>query len=1110
MKFDDATQNQIKAANPNASTWLSANAGSGKTRVLTDRVARLLLGGVRPENILCLTYTKAAATEMQNRLFKRLGHWTMMPDADLRKALMELGIAANDQPNDLSKPRTLFATAIETPGGLKIQTIHSFCASILRQFPLEAGVSPQFKEIDERAQSLLMDQVLEKLCQDHPEALTSFFAAPGTGGIKDFIKGVLNIAENLQSPRTYDQVMADHGFQPGTTAQSIMNDAFMPGDDDLITNMISDLPKFNKNQANGLKALPEGYGEDKFNALAKLWLTAAPKNNPNRFVSKFGAPRGWPAKKFVENCPYIADVEGFMTRIEVSKQRLLTWEVAQNTVALEQLGPLFLNTYAAAKEARGALDFNDLITKTRQLLQKPGIAPWILYKLDGGIDHILVDEAQDTSPEQWQIIELLTEEMTAGDGRDDRARTLFVVGDMKQSIYSFQGADPSEFGRMRTAFGERLGRIDKPLETANLSHSFRSAHDVLKVVDAAFTQDHGLGEGSHHTAFHGDMPGRVDLWAFVEKSTDDKVDGNWEDPVDQLSPNHHDKVLADRLAEGIRDMLDNGHLPTKNGTLRKIEPRDIMILMHSRKGQVFGEIHRALKGANLPVSGYDRLTVTDELAVRDLHVLLEFLVTPEDNLALASALKSPIFGWSEQDLFTLAAGDRPKILWTALREKESIFPQTVQTLHDLLAKPDFLRPYELLEYILINLDGRRKLLARLGAEAEEAIDAFLSLALDYEQNETPSLTGFLVWLSQSDIEVKRQLDGTHNEIRVMTVHGAKGLEAPIVILPKLGPRDAPKVDRITVDEQGLPIWLNPADALPNHLRPICEAQIQADMEERDRQLYVALTRAETWLILAGSGDTSVSTEKDKVYPYKTLKKTLTDLGAVEIDTPTGRGLRYQTIDWPTQMETAAHDGPPIGAIHPVPPDTITAPTAAPKRINPSNQPGAKAVPFEPDGDLDVLDYGAAVHALLEVLPNHPAQDWDTIAQNMAADDGLAEAVSVLTHPDLKFVFDQGALAEVPVMGHFGADAPISGSIDRLIIGDETVLIVDFKTNRAVPDTVQDMPLGILHQMAAYTWAMERVFPGKTVQSAVLWTKTCTLMAIPPQMLLPLRSGLTAS
>ncbi|TDE36984.1 double-strand break repair helicase AddA [Antarcticimicrobium sediminis] len=1102
---DDATERQVQAARPDASTWLAANAGSGKTRVLTDRVARLLLADVEPQHILCLTYTKAAASEMQNRLFKRLGEWAMLEDKALRGQLEGLGAEGAITPERLAHARTLFARAIETPGGLKIQTIHSFCASLLRRFPLEAGVSPQFSEMEDRAAALLREEIIEDFADGPQAALIATLAQHLTDtDFSALTAAVTGKRAAFAQPLEMTALLALFDLPPGFDEDALSAEVFLGGEGELLAQLCTVLAsgKSTDQKAAAKLAPISDPGLSDLPLLEGVFLTGAGAKEP--FSAKLGS---FPTKDLRNDHPELMNrVEPLMLRVEAARARRLGLAAARKSQALHAFAAAFLPEYERRKQLRGWLDFDDLILKTRQLLNDPGVAAWVLYRLDGGIDHILVDEAQDTSPEQWDVIEKLAQEFTSGQGaRADVERTIFVVGDKKQSIYSFQGADPDAFDRMQAEFSKRLEDTGAGLQDLTLEYSFRSAQAILQLVDLVFEgrAEAGFPKGSLHRAFKSDLPGRVDLWPVVEKVEDD-VEGDWTNPVDRPGARHHTVVLAERIAAGIKAMIDGGEtVPVDGaepGTFRRrpVQAGDFLILVQ-RRSDLFAEIIRACKSARLPIAGADRLKVGAELAVKDLAALLRFLATPEDDLSLATVLKSPLLGWGEQGLFDLAHRREKRFLWQALRDRASEFPETLALLNDLRNQTDFLRPYDLIERILTRHDGRRRLLARLGAEAEDGINALLSQALAYERSAIPSLTGFLVWMETDDLEIKRQMGSAGNMIRVMTVHGAKGLESPIVILPDTGKRRPPNMAQVMMAE-GVPLWRAAATDMPPALTRARDTALAKQMNERQRLLYVALTRAEKWLIVAAAGDL----DKNGDSWYQMVEAAMTRAGAVPQRFEGGSGLRYEVGDW-TGPELIAIEQP---VKHCVPLPGFLLQDAAPPAdimptLGPSDLGGAKALPGEAGQDEEIAKArGTRIHLLLEHLPGMPEAEWEAAAQHLLSElpeveraELLAEARGVLRAPELSAVFAPDALTEVPVSAPLG-ERRLHGVIDRLIISPERILAVDFKTNATVPMRAEDCPEGLLRQMGAYAAALAQIYPGIPVETALLWTRSAQLMALP--------------
>ncbi len=1097
MTRSAASERQVRAADPVACTWLSANAGSGKTRVLTDRVARLLLQGVRPSRILCLTYTKAAASEMQNRLFGRLGGWAMLPDDALRHALRDLGVEDEVAPETLREARRLFARAIETPGGLKIQTIHAFCASLLRSFPLEAGVSPNFTELDDRGARRLREEIVEDLAGADQRALDGLAAIFTGAEFGDLTETIARNAAGFADPLTCDEARALFGLRPDDSEAALLGDVLGPGDLSLLQRIT---PIIARGSVNDVKAAARlgTIRQPNLRALMELeGVLLTRKSAAAPFTAKIGS---FPTKATREALGAdLPALEDLMQRVEDARPRRLALTAAEQTTALHRFATAFLSRYADRKARAGWLDFDDLIGRAVGLLTDPSVAQWVLYRLDGGVDHILVDEAQDTSPDQWRVIELLAQEFTAGQGARDAGRTIFVVGDKKQSIYSFQGADLRAFDRMRDHFAARLAEVQVPLRDEALEYSFRSSPAILGLVDHALGDDAGLGGPVRHLAFFDDMPGRVDVWPVVPRA-DDPEDRDWFDPVDILPAEHHGTLLARRIAEQVRDMLDVGtQVPTRDGP-KRMTAGDVLILVQ-RRSALFHQIIAALKVARLPVAGADRLRLGGELAVKDLTALLSFLATPEDDLSLAACLRSPLFGWTEAQLYDLAH-DRDGYLWTALRGKADV--PGLAVLQDLRRQADFLRPYELIERMLTRHGGRQRLIARLGAEAEEGIDAFLAQALAYERLEVPSLTGFLGWLAGDAVEVKRQLDSAGDMIRVMTVHGAKGLEAPVVILPDTGdrkPRSSGPVVRLT---GGQAVWGGASAEAPDEVAAARAELAERDAEERLRLLYVALTRAESWLIVAAAGE--VKPEGDSW--YRRVEAAMRAAGAAEVAAPDGFDapmLRLAQGNWPAQ-ETAPSPEQASAAELPVWATTSAAPVDRPAApLSPSDLGGAKVMGAEGGaGDqAAAMARGTVLHLLLEHLPLLPAAEWPAVAASIAGPDHaalLAEAQAVLDHPDLAPLFGPDALAEVEIAADLDGRRLV-GTIDRLIVEPDRVLAVDYKSNTVNPDRPEDVPDGLLRQMGAYAHGLAQIWPDRRIETALLWTRGPRLMILPADLVM---------
>jgi len=1080
----DALDAQIVAARPDASSWVSANAGSGKTRVLTDRVARLLLKGTPPQTILCLTYTKAAAAEMQTRLFRTLGGWAMMPEPDLRAALAKLGEDGHALPAaDLDRARTLFACALETPGGLKIQTIHAFCDALLRRFPLEAGVVPRFTVLEDRQSRALRAEVLDALAGRGAPEFSGLARHLGADDLDPFLQEINRRREAFAGPFDPARLAAALGADPARTQDAIRSGVLGPDTPARLHALAAALVAGSKNDvkaAGKLRAALAQGPDAVWTALEDVLLhgAAAEKNPP--FTAKTGyVTNGTRAA----HPALMAEIDALARRVEIARRQRIALDAFERSSALNAFARVWLAAWGARKAAVGGLDFDDLIDRARALLARSDTAAWVLWRLDDGLDHILIDEAQDTSPVQWSVIEAISAEFFAGLGARAVARTIFVVGDEKQSIYSFQGADPAEFGRIRESFDRMLTAMGSQLAACDLLHSFRSARPLLTLVDAVFGGPAGaaITHRTEHIPIDPEAPGRVELWPFEEKP-EKSPESPWDEPLDM--PQSEDPVegLAVRIAAEIRGWLDaNRALP---GSDRAIGAGDVLILVQ-RRSAIFHAVIRALKAARVPVAGADVLRIGGELAVKDLLAALRVTATSADDLSLAALLRSPLGGLSETGLFELAHA-RPGTLWDALGATDQPLRDM---LRDLRTQADYLRPFELLQRLLILHDGRRKLISRLGAEAEDGVDALLDQALAYETVEPPTLTGFLAWIDRDEVQVKRRIEDGASQVRVMTVHGAKGLEAPIVILPDTASRQESRNPPQILAVDDVALWRVPAAASPPALAAAeAERRTRAASENR-RLLYVALTRARTWLIVAGAGLAGPDSW------HAMTAEALASLAPV-----VEGGGRVLTHNWTHAAAAAAPTTEvdvtlPAWAQRSAPaPPTAQAPRA------PASLGGAHALPGEGADEATARARGAALHLLLETLPHRPRAEWPASSARLLPeapdrDALLAEAASVLDAPELGPLFAPDVLVEVDVTAPLGP-IRLAGRIDRLIIAPDHVLAVDFKSNRVVPVRPDATPEAILRQMGAYAAALGAIYPRREIRTAVLWTRTATLMRLP--------------
>ncbi len=1086
---------QRAAADPASSAWVDASAGSGKTKVLVDRILRLLLGvrgaPAMPQRILCLTFTNAAAAEMANRLNARLSEWAVARDDDLRAALSGL-LGAPPDAQTCATARRLLTRVLDTPGGMRIQTVHAFCQSLLRRFPFEAGVSPHFDVIDERQAGELMADV-------QSAAVAGLDTADGA-----MLHALDVVTRNVHETRIADLlgelagernrfrrllrryggldalIEAMHeavGIARGTTPDDVVRAASADG-------------AFAKPDLRALAAgLAAGSaGDAKRGAAVAAWIDAGPDARAagfdgygRVFLTSAGEPRKTVATKaVVAGAPQLADV------IDRERERLLAANddrrraaVAGATAALLTLGGAVVDSYQARKRGRGWLDFDDLILEARDLLNRSGLAAWVLYKLDGGLDHILIDEAQDTSPEQWEVVQALAEEFFAGEGARDAVRTVFAVGDPKQSIYGFQRADPAKFAEMRAWFSRRVRDAGQGWNDVPLTASFRSARPVLAAVDAVFAAPEARSGMTFderpvvHTAERAGQAGRVELWPLAAAPAA-AVPDPWKPPVERIAAPAAADLLAQQVAAEIHRLCDGTHRLESRG--RAIRPDDVLVLVR-RRNRFVEDLVRRLKERDVPVAGVDRLRLADHIAVMDLMALGRFLLLPSDDLSLAEALKSPLFGFDDEALFDLAWERGRQSLWrrlTAEAESRPLFAAAAERLRRLLARADFVSPYELYAGLLGADGGRRRFLARLGAEAGEPLDAFLAQALAWERAAAPSLQGFLHWLERGDVEIKREQEpGGGGAVRVMTVHGAKGMEAPVVFLPDTAQTPRVGTQLVWAPDGSMVLWPVRRDLWDPLSRRWREAAAARDRDEYRRLLYVAMTRAEDRLVVCGWRGRGEPPDDSW---YAMAERGLESVPC-EVEPAPGAQSEGESVRVLRSAQTAAADradgvvAAVVEEASPPPWLDAAAPRERALEPRPPARSGAARAPA-------AAARGERLHRCLQTWPELPA--------DMADDDrALVAAVVAAVRADPVFapVFGAGARAEVPVAAP--RPRPLSGRIDRLVVTAGAVLAVDFKSG-AKPADGAPPPGEYVRQMAAYRGALRAVFPERPVRCALVW------------------------
>jgi ATP-dependent helicase/nuclease subunit A len=1125
---------QARASDPAASAWVSANAGSGKTTVLVRRVLRLMLAGDAPERILCLTFTTAAAANMANRLLETLAKWTPLDDAALDAELARV-LARPPAVAERERARQLFAEALETPGGLKIQTIHAFCTRVLQSAPFEAGIPAHFEVISETDRASAIEAAITSTLRR---------ASDDAAGLKASLDRIAEAVDDQRFCGLIDKALAasaflldaDGGIRPWQHVR-----------EDLATALGVDLAStLAQLQADGvaeieihfdikdIAAAIAAYGTDKekhkWTGLQEAHRVSATAGDrfdiwSSGFLTKDGKRLSrLVTANVVDNVPTLLPrIEAAVAALLEAKEKIDAFNIHELSTSLFRLTRLVLADYDAAKRRASVLDYGDLIVRTRALFED-GKAAWVLYKLDAGLDHLLVDEAQDTSADQWVILNALTSEFLAGHGQRGAGvdRTIFAVGDEKQSIFGFQGAAPAAFGAQRRDLGQRFSAQQRLFHDTPLTVSFRSTRDVIKAVDAVFAQRHafdGLSSdplelGTNHETVRGDSSGAVDLWDLFEadSSEDDVV---WNRPVD--APDSASPILrmARAIAATIRRWIDQGH----DDLGRVFSPADVLILLPKRKA-AFGAIVRALKDARVPVAGMDRLKLASHIAVEDLIALARTVLLPDDDLTLAVVLKGPLIGFDDDDLLRFApgrAGSLRHALATSPEARDRAADDKLAAIGRLAAEAG---PFGFFSHILSVMGGRKAMLARLGAEAADAIDAFLMRALDHERRKGLSLARFVADVEASEDDVKRDLAVADGEVRVMTVHGAKGLEASIVFVADIGmPPTGQKIGPLlevplpgSNRRNGVTIW-STSSAADSAVARDARADAKASaIREHHRLLYVAMTRAENHLILCGvkpGGTASIAASWYGLVDSG-LAATEPKLAAMPAVGATPAFRRYKTTPPLAAREPAADVAPPAkpGDMppwldQPLQPEPAVLPPLSPASALQAAERADRADErhVRSPAEISAAERGRFVHLLLQWLPGVAADRRRDVAARLADRHAgsipaaererlMIQTFGVIEGRALARLFGPGSLAEVEIGGEIATrhgPRRVAGRIDRLLVADNEVLVADFKTTRRPPADSAGIPLATLAQLAAYRALLAELYPGRPVRALAIYT-----------------------
>ena len=1120
-----ATSKQAVATQTESSVWVSASAGTGKTFVLTNRIIKLLLNDttLKPSQILALTFTKAASQEMANRIRERLSEWALADETELNNKLTQL-LEATPTAEQTVRAKQLFQLVLTDP--VSVNTIHSFCQKILAIFPLEANISPNFKLMDETESNNLIEQATKTVIKNHSIGkaeptwafelyLSNYAESTFADNINNFVKGfhrfqrLFNYNEGLEGTlqSLAKELSVNIDLTPKSAIQTKINYINQACSTNQLQKLAENTLKAGKRAAD-LKSDIDTFlieqTETTFNKLHSHFMGTSGKAKTAKYV--FG--------KVAEEQAFIEDLFlDCQLNITQAMNNCKSVDSYLLTKAYLHIGWDVIQGYNTLKANCGNLDFDDLISKTASLLQNESQAEWVRYKMDNNITHVLLDEAQDTDSSQWQIVKAIVDEFFNGTDNTQN-RTFFAVGDIKQSIYRFRGAEPQVFAEMREYLTNHQNGGYK-FNIAELQTSFRSSEPILQFVDQVFANEErakavdNLASNIKHQAYNVGSNGKVEIWPLIElpkeekveiekeDSETDKSDFKWQLP--KLNNNQQQTtatLLAGKTANSIKELLNSNTVLATTEEL--VKPADIMILLRNRT--IMPEIIAALDKHAIPHSGADEIDLHNDQICEDIINLLKFIANPNDDLSLASTLRSPMFAFTDDELLSLATSKNNGSLWGKLFSNTE-FAETKQVLITLLNS--ILPPYDLIIKALELTEAKGKYICRMANNStstattlvriEESINAFLNSALTWSKANGGTLDTFIHNFLTTPQKVKRELSNTGNCVRLMTAHKSKGLESPVVYLPD--------TNRDILKSKDSDIWQTEEDGKDTlflhgrsqNLAPRLEKQLKeaekSRMESDElRLLYVAITRAKEQLYIGGiTGDNTswYSHISDAIAGNKSWK------------TINGNLTFEQTQQ---KVEIKQAQSVPLDVIEESLPSwaTTTAPTEMAKIIEMASNAlrQKEAIKNLANPRVNKFNKGKIVHRLLEVLPNYPANQRNEKGNtflNAAATEFskpkqqhmLNSVINIINkYPNL---FGENSKAEVSVSASFG-NKIIEGIIDRLIVENDIVTIIDYKTNSQVPP-IGEVPAEYKKQMSLYTKAIQAIYPNKIIKTKILWTSS---------------------
>ncbi|WP_264730644.1 UvrD-helicase domain-containing protein [Wolbachia endosymbiont (group B) of Episyrphus balteatus] len=1082
--------------NPNFSVWVSASAGTGKTKILIDRVLRLLLENKR--NILCLTFTNAAANEMEDRIYSTLSKWAICPEGILVTDLEQLAQCVTRENKDyLTRARRLFSELENI--GLNIQTIHAFCYKLISSFPTEAGIAPnctlsECKELhsivfektlhNETVQddiNIIAAEIDENKLSDLLYTLCIKRSAleNNLGYIKDKLSAPDKI-HDLQS-ETIEQIkrlakILSEGSKRDQSYSAILYD-WCNSTKSSVPNVVIPVLDTGIQKKRNMDPSVKHWDDNKIENLAKVFLKSESyeKKSISSIITKGALEKFEDVEQMIESIQ-----NALFTHVK----DINSYQIFARTSSLLSIFKVYVDLYNSEKSKNALLDYDDIINLATNLLSNPGYKDWILFNLDQKIDHILVDEAQDNSISQWKIITNLCNEFFTG---GDEKRTLFVVGDVKQSIYRFQGANPHLFNYMQQYFHTKTGGRD--WVSCQLEKSFRSTPEVLMLVDRIFNnfrEEISFNDNKiKHIPYRENDQGYIEIWPLLPRYKEEEQQALQIHLIQRKDYVVTDRLLAQAIAQRIHNWLNEGRILVAKD--RHIEPRDIMILVRQRNVLV-DYIISELKKVNVPVIGRDYFRIMDYIAVQDLIALAEFLLLQANDLALANVLKSPLFNFTEDDLFNIAYDRKEQSLWEKLQDYQEIISNELNYLINLSQTES---PLTLFTHILRT--GKKKFAARLGLECFEILDEFMNLVLQFEH---PSLQAFVQWIKENNPEIKNDMQSELNAVRIMTIHKSKGLQAPIVFLVDTNtvPRNS---ENILFDATEAPFWCGKnSNAYCNQVKR--EKKLE-DYNEYLRLLYVALTRAEDELYILGKEPVQKGSWYDLVIQYGALyerkKLYLQPIFKEKVE------VLCMNANYPSIYKKRDYFDVPVIS----PPSNLSMSlqhvTLEPGEKKPVSSTGMTdenaGMTKRSIGTTDSYARGLIIHSILQYMPKiekDRRKNWvrkylDSINTSEDKDEIYSKILTFNEKYD--YLFDLEGKSEIPLSGTIDGK-PVLVRLDRLCITEDKAIIIDYKSHHNVSISSLNE---IKKQMLIYKTLVQEVYPDKQVECVVIWMEDLTLQSL---------------